>query len=79
MDLHRIARRVAKYDFRTKAKLNAFILNEVAKQVVGHEPNDDDYNKISEAMLESPLHQDINLMAEDIASEVDRISGLFSQ
>ncbi len=78
MDIRLIAARVAKYNYQTKAKLNAFVISEIAQLAFGHKPTEDDFNKVAEALLESPLHRDISTIAEDMDSEVDRITKLLS-
>ncbi len=72
--LLRIAARVAaEYDFRTKAKINALVITEV-----GRLSGVEDLNAVSEGLLDSPVHQSIQALAEAVKDAAESLGKGFS-
>ncbi len=69
MDLHAMAARVAGYDFKTKMKINALVISELARET-GLEEND-----VAMAIMESGVHKRIQELADAIGEEADRMKG----
>ncbi len=68
LDLVKIAARVAAYDFKTKVKINALAIEEI-----GRAANVSDLNAVAEAILESPVHDAIQNLANAIADEAAKL------
>ena len=68
MDLFRIALRVAGYDFKTKMKLNVLVIQELAR-LSGLE----DTNTVAELIADSPIHNEIQALANVISDEAEKM------
>jgi hypothetical protein len=66
--LYSIALRVAGYDFKAKMKINALVIQEIAR-VSGVE----DMNAIAGLIAESPIHDGIQALADSITEEAEKI------
>lgn len=67
--MHKIASRLAGYDFRTKMEINALVLKELGR-VIG---KDSDLNVVAEAIADSPIHLLIQQLADAIDEEANKI------
>lgn len=68
MDLVRIAARVAAYDFRTKMRINALVIEEV-----GRLANVSDLNAVAEHIADSPVHAAIQSLADAVSAEASKV------
>lgn len=68
MDLVRIAARVAAYDFRTKMRINALVIEEV-----GRLANVPDLNAVAEHIADSPVHVAIQSLADAVSDEAAKM------
>jgi len=69
LDLVRIAARVAAYDFKTKMKINALVIEEI-----GRTSGVQDLNAVADAIAESPVHGAIQALADAVHDESQKIS-----
>ncbi len=69
MDLQAIALRVAKYDFKTKMKINALVITELARE------SGLDENDVAMAIMESGVHRQIQDLADAIGEEAEKLKG----
>lgn len=69
MNLLKIAARVAAYDFKTKMKINALVIEEI-----GRGSGIDDLNIVAEYIADSPVHAAIQQLADAIHDEAAKIS-----
>ena len=72
MNLFRIAFRIAAYDFRTKAMINALVIQAIAREA-GLNPEDDSMNDVAIALADSPVHGMIQSLADAIHSEAEKV------
>jgi hypothetical protein len=69
LDLHRIAARVAAYDFKTKMKINMLAIEEISRAV-----GTDDHDAVAAHIMESPVHGAIQALADAIHDEAAKVS-----
>ncbi len=67
MDLHAMAVRVAGYDFKTKMKINALVISELAQETGLGE------NDVAVAIMESGVHKQIQELADAIGDEAEKL------
>jgi len=73
--LVRIATRVAD-SFATKMRVNAFVIDEVAKAISAGAPDEAAFNEAAMNMLESPIHDAIADFSVALQKEIDRQKSL---
>lgn len=62
----------ANYDFKSKMKVNALVISEIARLALGDEDSSS-FNTVAEAIEKSPIHDEIAKLAEMISSEANKI------
>lgn len=68
MDLVKIAARVAAYDFKTKMRINALVIEEI-----GRLANVPDLNAVAEHIADSPVHAAIQSLADAVSDEASKM------
>jgi hypothetical protein len=69
MDLQAMAVRIAGYDFKTKMKINALVISELAQETGLGE------NDVAVAIMESGVHKQIQELADAIGDEAEKLKG----
>ena len=65
-------KRLANLDFNTKQKINMLVISEIAKRAYG-ENDEQAYNKAAVHIMDSDIHEIIQMLAEYIEAEVSEI------